>query len=119
MVSEASLADLNERLETPLPINRFRPNVLLSGVDAFLEDHIDELKVGGVMLKLVKPCMRCQITTTDQSTAHISIEPLPTLAGYRYNAALDGVVFGMNAIVSAGAGATIAAGAPVNYTLNF
>ena len=80
VVSEASLADLNDRLETPLPINRFRPNVLLSGVDAFLEDHIDELKIGAVSLKLVKPCTRCQITTTDQATAVVGVEPLQTLS---------------------------------------
>jgi uncharacterized protein len=119
VASEASLADLNDRLETPLPINRFRPNVLLSGVDAFLEDHIDELKIGGVTLKLVKPCTRCQITTTDQSTAVVGVEPLETLSGYRFNAALEGVAFGMNAIVTAGAGTSIAVGEPVSYSLNF
>jgi uncharacterized protein len=119
VASEGSLADLNSRLRSPLPIDRFRPNLLLRGVEPFDEDHIDLLTVGGVTLKLVKPCTRCQITTTDQSTAYVGIEPLPTLAGYRYSEALDGVTFGMNAIVSAGAGTTIAAGATVNYTLNF
>jgi hypothetical protein len=91
----------------------------LRGVEPFDEDHIDLLTADGVTLKLVKPCTRCQITTTDQFTANVGIEPLPTLAGYRYNAALDGVTFGMNAIVAAGAGATIAVGAPANCTLNF
>ncbi len=119
VASEASLADLNGRLEIPLPINRFRPNVLLSGVDAFLEDHIDELKIGGVTLKLVKPCTRCQITTTDQSTAVVGVEPLRTLSSFRFNAALEGVTFGMNAIVTAGAGTSIAVGEPVSYSLNF
>src|SRR5882757_6521665 len=89
VISEASLADLNGRLATPLPINRFRPNLLLSGIEPYDEDHIDELTVGGVTLKVVKPCTRCQITTTDQSTASVGVEPLPTLAGYRYSAALD------------------------------
>ena len=119
VVSEASLADLNDRLETPLPINRFRPNVLLSGVDAFLEDHIDELKIGAVSLKLVKPCTRCQITTTDQTTAVVGVEPLQTLSAYRFNATFEGVAFGMNAIVTAGAGTSIAVGDPVSYSLNF
>ena len=119
VVSEASLADLNGRLQTPLRIDRFRPNILLSGIDAFDEDHIDGLTIGDAMLKLVKPCTRCQITTTDQSTAQVGIEPLPTLAGYRYNAALEGVTFGMNAIVLAGAGTTIVVGAPAYCTLNF
>jgi len=119
VVSEASLADLNSRLATPLPIDRFRPNLLLAGIDAYDEDHIDELTIGGATLKLVKPCTRCQITTTDQSTAKVGIEPLPTLAIYRYNAALEGVTFGMNAIVSAGAGTSMAVGDAVTYSLNF
>jgi uncharacterized protein len=119
VASEASLADLNERLQTALRIDRFRPNIVLSGIAAFDEDHVDVLQIDDALLKLVKPCTRCQITATDQSTAQVGIEPLPTLARYRYNAALEGVTFGMNAIVSAGAGTTIAVGAPAYCTLNF
>jgi uncharacterized protein len=119
VVSEASLEDLNSRLAAPLPIDRFRPNLLLSGIEAYEEDHIDELTIGSVTLKMVKPCTRCQITTTDQSTAQVGIEPLPTLAGYRYNAALDGVAFGMNAIVTTGAETSIAVGASARCSLNF
>ncbi len=119
VVSEASLADLNTRLATPLPIDRFRPNLLLSGIDAYDEDHIDELTVGDATLNLVKPCTRCQITTTDQATGQVGVEPLPTLATYRYSPALEGVTFGMNAIVTAGAGTSITVGTPVNCTLNF
>jgi uncharacterized protein len=119
VASEASLADLNGRLATPLPIDRFRPNVLLAGIDAYDEDHIDELTIGGATLKLVKPCTRCQITTTDQATAKVGIEPLPTLAMYRYNAALEGVTFGMNAIVSAGAGISMAVGDTATFSLYF
>ena len=48
-------------------MNRFRPNIVLSGLDPFDEDHIDTLDVDGVTMKLVKPCTRCQITTTDQA----------------------------------------------------
>jgi uncharacterized protein YcbX len=119
VISEASLADLNGRLSTPLPIDRFRPNLLLSGIDAYDEDHIAQLRIGDVTLNLVKRCTRCQITTTDQATGQVGVEPLPTLAGYRYSAALDGVTFGMNAIVFAGAGTSIAIGAPVNCALSF
>jgi len=119
VASEASLADLNGRLDVALPIDRFRPNILLSGLDAFDEDHIALLTIGAVTLKLVKPCTRCQITTTDQATARVGIEPLPTLAGFRYNAKFDGVTFGMNAIVTAGAGVAIAAGDTASFTLNF
>jgi uncharacterized protein YcbX len=119
VASEASLADLNARLPAPMPMDRFRPNLVLSGIGPYEEDHLDVLSVGRVTLKLVKPCTRCQITTTDQSTASVGIEPLPTLGGYRYNAALEGVTFGMNAIVVAGAGTTIGVGDVVECAFNF
>jgi len=119
VLSQASLDELNRRLAAPLPVDRFRPNVLLSGIEAHDEDHIATIEVDTVRLKLVKPCTRCQITTTDQVSAMVGIEPLPTLAQYRHNATLDGVTFGMNAIVEAGAGATIATGAAVTCTLTF
>ena len=119
VLSQASLDELNRRLDAPLPVDRFRPNLLLSGIEAHDEDHLATIEVGAVRLRLVKPCTRCQITTTDQASAVVGIEPLPTLAQYRHNAALDGVTFGMNAIVEAGAGATIATGARVDCTLTF
>jgi uncharacterized protein len=119
VLSQGSLAELNRRLAAPLPVDRFRPNVLLAGIDAHDEDHFAAIEIGRARLKLVKPCTRCQITTTDQLSAKVGIEPLPTLAQYRHNAALDGVTFGMNAIIEAGAGATIATGAAVTCTLTF
>lgn len=119
ILSEASLADLNSRLEVPLPMNRFRPNVVLSGIDAYDEDHIDEIRVGGLAFKLVKHCTRCQITTTDQSTAVVGSEPLSTLARYRMNAELGGVTFGMNAIVTAGAGLAIHRGDRASCAFKF
>lgn len=119
VLSQASLDDLNARLAAPLPVDRFRPNLLLDGVDAYDEDHIDELRSGDVALKLVKPCTRCQVTTIDQRTLERGLEPLRTLAGYRHNAVLDGVAFGMNAIVAAGAGKTLALGAPVEHSYRF
>lgn len=119
VLSEASLDDLNARLATPLPIDRFRPNLLLSGVDAYDEDYIDRIDSGGVTLKMVKPCTRCQVTTIDQRTLERGLEPLRTLAGYRHNALLDGVAFGMNAIVTAGAGETLTRGTPVAHSYRF
>jgi uncharacterized protein YcbX len=119
VLSQASLAELNRRLAAPLPVDRFRPNILLAGIDAHDEDHFAAIEVGPARLKLVKPCTRCQITTTDQASAVVGIEPLPTLALYRHDAALDGVTFGMNAIIEAGVGTTIATGARVTCTLNF
>jgi len=119
VISEASLADLNMRLEVALPMNRFRPNIVLSGVEAFDEDYCTELGIGRVKLRLVKPCARCLITTIDQETAEAGVEPLPTLASYRHNAELAGVTFGMNAIVSAGVGSSISVGDAVRAHLDF
>jgi len=99
-----SLADLNARMKRDathaMPMNRFRPNVVVAGLPAWDEDHIDTLAIGEVVLKLVKPCVRCQVTTTDQvSGARLSDEPLNTLARFRNNAELGGVTFGWNAVV--------------------
>lgn len=99
VIGEASLADLNSRLRAPLPMDRFRPNLTLAGIGAFEEDHIDRLDFGAVELQLVKPCTRCQVTTTDQETGQVGAEPLTTLGRYRMNPDLGGVTFGMNAVV--------------------
>jgi uncharacterized protein YcbX len=119
VLSQASLADLNQRLASPLPLNRFRPNVVLSGIEAYDEDHIDELAVAGVTMKLVKPCTRCLITTTDQETGKRGVEPLATLASYRMNDTFGGVTFGVNAVVASGAGKEIHVGAAASYSLRF
>lgn len=104
VIGSASLADLNERLarkgEPALPMNRFRPNVVVDGLPPYDEDHLDTMTIGAATLKPVKPCTRCRVTTTDQATAKGGIEPLPTLAAYRHHARLGGVAFGMNAIVT-------------------
>jgi uncharacterized protein YcbX len=100
-------------------MNRFRPNVVIEGVPAFDEDHIDTIAVGGVTLRLVKPCTRCQVTTIAQDTALVGVEPLPTLGEFRMDASVDGVTFGVNAIVIAGAGETIEAGAAAAVSYRF
>jgi hypothetical protein len=111
VVSLASLADLNARLAAPLPMNRFRPNVVIDGVEAYGEDAVRELRAGPVALRLVKACTRCTIPTTDQATAERHPdEPLRTLRSYRWDERLRGVTFGQNAIVVAGAGAPLRAG---------
>ena len=104
IASVESLADLNARMNRDashaMPMNRFRPNVVIAGLPAWDEDHINTLAIGEVVLKLVKPCVRCQVTTTDQvSGARLSDEPLDTLARFRNNAELGGVTFGWNAVV--------------------
>jgi uncharacterized protein YcbX len=83
VISEESLQDLNSRLETPLPMNRFRPNLVVRGGEPFAEDTWNRIRVGDVELAVVKPCARCVVTTIDKETLEKSREPLKTLASYR------------------------------------
>jgi uncharacterized protein YcbX len=96
LISEESLADLNARLSTPLPMNRFRPNIVVSGGAAFQEDQWRRIRIGDIDFHLVKPCARCVITTTDQATGERGKEPLTTLAAFRRKN--RGVLFGQNMI---------------------
>ncbi len=96
LISEASLEDLNGRLEAPLPMNRFRPNIVVGGCGAFAEDEWGYVVVGKVGMRVVKPCARCKITTVDQDTAITSKEPLRTLATFRKRG--GEVLFGQNLI---------------------
>jgi hypothetical protein len=118
VIGSASLDDLNGRLHASgadaLPMNRFRPNLVVDGLEAYDEDHLSQLACGNAILQLVKPCVRCQITTTDQVTAQVGREPLRILAGYRNNPRLGGVTFGMNAVVTAGADSVLTAGAALH-----
>jgi len=94
LISEESLAALNRRMAVPLPMNRFRPNLVIRGVPAFGEDELDDFAIGGIGFRAVKPCDRCVLTTTDQETAERGVEPLRTLATFRQ---WDGKVwFGQN-----------------------
>lgn len=94
LISEASLADLNQRLPSPIPMNRFRPNLVVRGCDAFAEDQWNTIRIGDVSFQVAKPCSRCTIPTVDQATAERSPEPLKTLATYRH---WDGQIwFGQN-----------------------
>ena len=111
IISHASLADLNSRLQKPLPMRRFRPNVVIDGVEAYDEDRIHEISTAEVTLRIVKPCTRCAITTTDQDSGVVDgIEPLATLKRYRFDRELGGACFGQNAIIVRGAGATLRVG---------
>ncbi|MGC1376667.1 MAG: MOSC domain-containing protein, partial [Anaerolineales bacterium] len=97
IVSQESLDDLNARLERPLPMERFRPNLAVAGCRAFEEDGWKRIRVGEVELALVKPCARCEVTTIDQASAARGKEPLKALAAFR-RADGNKVLFGMNAI---------------------
>jgi uncharacterized protein YcbX len=96
LISEESLADLNQRLAEPLPMNRFRPNLVVAGAEPFEEDRWTRIEVGGITFRIVKPCSRCVITTTDQDTAIRGKEPLRTLATYR--SVRGKVMFGQNVV---------------------
>lgn len=96
LTTEASLADLNTRLDQPVPMTRFRPNLVVEGFEAFAEDWWRQVRVGEVLFHVVKPCARCVVLTIDQQTAVQGKEPLKTLNTFRK---WDGqVYFGMNLI---------------------
>lgn len=96
LISEASLVDLNRRLPVPLPMNRFRPNLVIDGGPAFVEDGLGAFRIGALELEVVKPCARCVLTTTDQETATRGPEPLRTLATFRKVGGK--VMFGQNVV---------------------
>lgn len=111
VASTQGLGELNRRLaaagHAPVTMERFRPNLVLDGLDAHGEDHLDEIVFdapeGRVRLKLVKPCSRCTIPDVDPATAETGHAVGDTLAGYRADARLDGAItFGMNAILLEG-----------------
>jgi uncharacterized protein YcbX len=96
LISEESLADLNYRLQTPVPMNRFRPNLVVRNCSAFAEDRWKRVRIGGVEMAIVKPCARCAVTTIDKQTLERSKEPLRTLATFRKHPL--GAIFGQNVI---------------------
>jgi len=96
IISEESLQDLNTRLDTPLPMNRFRPNIVVRGCEPFAEDTWNQIQIGDVKFAIVKPCARCEVTTIDKETLERKKEPLKTLGKYRKHAL--GAIFGQNVI---------------------
>ena len=123
VIGQASLDLLNARLaargRAPVPMNRFRPNLVLDGLGPHEEDLLATIAIGDVVLKPVKPCTRCQVTTVDQASASTGPEPLKTLSTYRRDDRYAGITFGMNAIVVAGTGRMLAAGSAARCELDF
>ena len=113
LISEASLEDLNERLEAPLPMNRFRPNFVVRGCPPYAEDGWSRVRIGSVPFRVAEPCPRCAITTVDQNTGTPGKEPLRALATYRKIEL--GAVFGRNLIHDVLG--TVRVGDPVATTL--
>lgn len=116
-LGEASLADLNDRLaergEEPVPMNRFRPNLVIAGCEPYAEDTWPRFRIGEITFRAGGPCGRCIVTTTDQLTAERGGEPLRTLATYRRSAAdPTDVNFGQNLIHESKSG-TLRIGDPV------
>jgi uncharacterized protein YcbX len=96
IIGQASLDDLNSRLSEPLPMDRFRPNIVFTGGSPYKEDTMHTLVIGDITFHGVKLCARCTITTIDQATATKSKEPLRTLAGYRFRD--NKILFGQNLV---------------------
>lgn len=96
LTSEEGLQDLNSRLELPIPMNRFRPNLVVRGGEPFAEDTWNRIRIGNVEFAVVKPCARCEVTTIDKDILERSKEPLKTLGKYRKHKL--GAIFGQNAI---------------------
>jgi uncharacterized protein YcbX len=124
IISEASLADLNEKLVSQgreaLPMNRFRPNIVVGGTGAFDEDFSGTITIDDVVVKPVKPCPRCSVPSIDQATGRVGPDPLDILQSYRANPKLDGAIaFGMNSVLLAGEGKTIRIGQDVNVEIAF
>ncbi len=96
LTNEASLADLNGRLEDGVPMERFRPNIVIEGLDAFAEDEVIALEGDGWRLVRATHCERCAVTCTDHLTGERAREPLATLKSYRHreNGYAGGVLFG-------------------------
>lgn len=98
LISEASLKDLNQRLEEDIPMRRFRPNLVVQGCEPYAEDQWRKIRIGEILFDVVKPCSRCVITTVNPETGEYSTnrEPLRTLASYRRRE--NQVFFGQNLI---------------------
>ena len=128
VASAASLTELNGRLaargHADVGMERFRPNVVIAGVEAHDEDRVDMLRIEGasgeIRLQTVKPCARCPIPDIDPATAESDPAVGDTLRTYRHDKRLGGAVtFGMNAIVREGAGQMLRVGQRVGADLRF
>jgi hypothetical protein len=110
--STASLADLQRRMADgqQLSMERFRPNLVISGPPAYAEDETFEILGAGWTLRLVKACTRCSTTAVDPLTGVPGVNPLPVLRSYRFDRELRGVTFGQNAVIVAGAGLRLRVG---------
>lgn len=123
-IGTGSLADLNEKLvaqgREALPMNRFRPNIVLGDIPPFEEEYAESYRIGDALLKPVKPCPRCPMPSIDQSTGEFGPDPLDILQTYRVNPRVDNrVTFGINTILLEGEGQVVRVGQSVEIELAF
>lgn len=124
LIGQASLDDLNEKLaasgRAPLPMNRFRPNLVVEGIEAFEEDFVESFAANGVLVRPVKPCARCPIPAIDQVLGVPGPDPLDILQTYRANPRMEGAVcLGMNCIVVEGIGQRLQVGQEFEASIGF
>ena len=124
LVGSASLDEINLRLRAAgrdaITMDRFRPNLVVSGLEAFEEDYVESLRCGDIVVRPVKPCARCPIPAVDQATGIPGPDPLDILQSWRTKAVLDGAVcVGMNCIVLEGEGAILRVGQAFEVSLSF
>lgn len=96
IIGQESLDDLNSRMDTDIPMHRFRPNIVVEGGVAYEEDHWNDIQIGEVKFHVTHPCKRCVFTTIDQETGKKGVEPLKTLSTYRREG--SEVIFGVNTL---------------------
>ena len=124
LIGQASLDELNRRLgaqgRAALPMDRFRPNLVIAGAEAHDEDHAASLTIGNAEIRPVKPCPRCPVPAVDQQTGVPGPDPLDVLRAYRAGVGgIGGIAFGMNCIVTQGEGEVLRIGQEVALELAF
>lgn len=124
LLSQESLNELNARLSAQgreaLPMDRFRPNLVIAGAEAHDEDHAASLQMGNAQIRPVKPCPRCPVPSVDQQTGEVGPDPLDILRTYRAGVGgISGIAFGMNCIVTQGEGEVLRIGQEVALELAF
>jgi uncharacterized protein YcbX len=124
LISQASLDDLNEKLlaqgRSAVPMNRFRPNIVVKGIEAFEEDYAEYFDTDTISLKPVKPCPRCPVPGIDQVSGEVGPNPVDILQSYRALERVDGGIgFGMNTILQRGAGEVLRVGDELECEIAF
>lgn len=102
LIGNASLQELNARLAEPIKMDRFRPNIIMDGLDAFAEHELSRFKLGENVFDTIKSCARCSVVTINQQTGEMGIEPLKTLSTFRQKN--NKVYFGEYVYCSSGSG---------------